>query len=66
MLFLRLSIRLPFQLLRSYHGRRIFLIPIFLPNDEFVPGDLQLIEQAEQEYAKGETISHKDRNWQTD
>ena len=42
------------------------IIKNFLPElseDEIMPDDLLNIEMAEQEYARGETISHKDRNW---
>jgi hypothetical protein len=35
-----------------------------LPEDEVMPDDLHYIELAEEEYARGETISHSDRNWQ--
>jgi hypothetical protein len=38
------------------------IIRNFLPDDDFMPDDLHYIELAEQEYAQGETISHKDRN----
>jgi len=42
------------------------IIKNFLPElseDEIMPDDLLHIEMAEQEYARGETISHKERNW---
>ncbi|MCL2056457.1 MAG: hypothetical protein FWH02_04450 [Oscillospiraceae bacterium] len=40
------------------------IIKNFLPDDDASPDDLRYIELAEQEYARGETISHDDRNWQ--
>ena len=40
------------------------IIKNFLPDDEAMPDDLHYIELAEQEYARGETISHDDRHWQ--
>ena len=42
------------------------IINNFLPyneDDEVGPDDLYYIELAEQEYARGETISHNDRKW---
>jgi len=39
------------------------IIKNFLPDDEVVPSDLYLLELAEQEYARGETTSHNDINW---
>ena len=43
------------------------IINNFLPYDEHDsevgPDDLYYIELAEQEYARGETISHNDRKW---
>jgi hypothetical protein len=39
------------------------IIKNFLPSDEAIQDDLHYIELAEQEYARGETISHNDRNW---
>ena len=40
------------------------IIRNFLPeDDEVMPNDLYDIELAEQEYARGETISYNDRNW---
>ena len=39
------------------------IIKNFLSDDEIMPDDLYYIELAEQEYARGETISHNDRNW---
>jgi len=39
------------------------IIKNFLPDSEIMPDDLYYIELGELEYANGETISHKDRNW---
>ena len=39
------------------------IIKNFLPDDEIEQNDLHCIEMAEQEYARGETISHENRNW---
>jgi len=41
----------------------IELIKHFLYNDDVEENDLLLIEQAEREYMRGETISHNDRKW---
>ena len=38
-------------------------IKSFLQDDEVGPDDLHYIKQAREEYARGETISHNDRNW---
>ena len=39
------------------------IINNFLPYDEIGPDDLYYLEQAEQDLANGETISHKDIKW---
>jgi len=39
------------------------IIKNFLTADEVVENDLKLLEQAEQEFLLGETISHDKRNW---
>ena len=62
-----MELALQIQELSSYlddNKKRLILeiIKNFLP-DDFAQDDLHYIELAEQEYARGETISHNDRNW---
>ena len=39
------------------------IINNFLPHDEIGPDDMYYLEQAEQDLARGETVSHNDINW---
>ena len=63
-----MDLTLKIQEMSSYlddNKKRLVLeiIENFLPEEEIMPGDLDYIELAEQEYANGETISHNDRKW---
>jgi hypothetical protein len=39
------------------------IIKNFLPDDNVTINDLRYIDLAEQEYARGETVSHDKRQW---
>jgi len=65
-----MDLALEIQKLSSYlddNKKKLVLeiIKNLLPNtdDEVMPDDLHYIELAEQEYERGETVSHNDRVW---